>query len=98
MEENIMLNGRIGQVTGPFAANVDLLASSGAIGAFTPETTRPILYKLGIQAEEGTLVKINGATIKIGKTGIYELDSVVDVKTLSFPNGANSTTLVDFVY
>jgi hypothetical protein len=26
------------------------------------------------------------------------LDSVVDVKTLSFPNGANSTTLVDFVY
>ena len=44
-----MLNGRIGQVVGPFTAGVDLLADNAPIGAFTPETTRPILYKLGIQ-------------------------------------------------
>lgn len=93
-----MLNGRIGQVVGPFEANVDLLESTGAIGAFTPEIEKPILYKLGIQAEEGTKVKINDVLIEIGKTGIYELDNIVDVKSLSFPDGADESTLIDFVY
>lgn len=46
-----MLNGRIGQVVGPFTAGVDLLNDNAPIGAFTPETTRPILYKLGIQTD-----------------------------------------------
>lgn len=94
----MLLNGRVGQVLGPFDAGVDLLDDNGAIGMFTPETTKPILYKLGIQSEEGTLVKINNATIKIGKTGIYELDNVVNIKTLIFPNGADSSTIIDFVY
>lgn len=93
-----MLNGRLGQVTGPFTANVDLLDDYQAIGSFTPETTRPILLKLGIQAEEGTVVQINGATIKIGKTGIYQLDNVVAVKSLVFPDGADEDTIIDFVY
>ena len=93
-----MLNGRIGQVIGPFTANQDLLADDGPIGAFTPQTSRPILYKLGIQTEEGTIIKINNIDIKIGKTGIYELDNIVDVKKLVFPNGASEDTIVDFVY
>ena len=93
-----MLNGRIGQVLGPFAANIDLLDDNAPIGAFTPEVTKPILYKLGIQASEGTIVKINNIPVKIGKTGIYELDNIVDVKTLVFPNGADENTIIDFVY
>lgn len=93
-----MLNGRIGQVLGPFAANIDLLNDNAPIGAFTPETTKPVLYKLGIQASEGTIVKINNVPVKIGKTGIYELDNIVDVKTLIFPNGADENTIIDFVY
>ena len=43
-------------------------------------------------------MKINNAEIKIGKTGIYELDEVVPVKKLIFPNGADENTIVDFVY
>ena len=93
-----MLNGRIGQVVGPFTAGVDLLNDNAPIGAFTPEITRPILYKLGIQTDEGTQVEINNVTVKIGKTGIYELDNIVDVKTLVFPNGADADTIIDFVY
>ena len=93
-----MLNGRIGQVLGPFAANIDLLEGTAPIGVFTPETTKPVLYKLGIQASEGTIVKINNVPVKIGKTGIYELDNIVDVKTLVFPNGADENTIIDFVY
>lgn len=93
-----MLNGRLGQVTGPFTANVDLLDNGQAIGDFTPETTKPVLIKLGIQAEQGTIVKINNVSIKIGKTGIYELDNIVDIKSLIFPDGADSSTIIDFVY
>ena len=93
-----MLNGRVGQVIGPFDANINLLDDNAPIGTFTPETSRPILYKLGIQATEGTKVQINEAVIQIGKTGIYELDSVVDIKKLIFPEGADASTIVDFVY
>lgn len=93
-----MLNGRIGQVKGPFDAGIDLLTNDGAIGKFTPEATKPILKKLGIQTTGGTYVTINGTKLMIGKTGIYELDNVVDVKTLVFPDGADSDTLIDFVY
>lgn len=93
-----MLNGRIGQVVGLFTADIDLLADNAPIGAFTPETTRPILYKLGIQTDQGTQVEINNVTVKIGKTGIYELDNIVDVKKLVFPKGAPANTIIDFVY
>ena len=91
-------NGHIGQVSGPFLANTDLLEDNQPIGAFTPETERPVIVKLGVQAAEGTIVCINGANIKIGKTGIYELDDVINIKELYFPNGADESTLIDFVY
>lgn len=92
------INGRVGQVLGPFDAGQDLMADDGAIGMFTPEKTKPIILKLGIQTDIGTIVKINEVPIKIGKTGIYELDYRVQVKTLSFPSGANANTIIDFVY
>lgn len=91
-------NGRIGQVIGPFTKEVDLLEDDQPIGAFTPETTKPILYKLGIQADPGTLIQVNQTQIKIGRTGIYELDNVVDVKKLMFLSDTDSDTIVDFVY
>ena len=94
----MILNGRVGQVLGPFAANVDLLAEGGAISEFTPETSAPIIEKLGIQTDVGNLIEINGVQIKIGKTGIYELDNRVAIKSLKFPNGANADTIIDFVY
>lgn len=93
----MVLNGRVGQVLGPFDSS-DLLAKEGKISKFTPETSHPILSKLGIQTAPGTIVKVNGVEIKIGKTGIYELDEVVNVKSLSFLYGADSDTIVDFVY
>lgn len=91
------LNGRIGQVLGPFGSE-DLLADGGAISQFTPEVTHPTLSKLGIQTEVGTMVQINGVNIKIGRTGVYELDESVGIKQLCFPNGADENTIVDFVY
>lgn len=93
-----MLNGRIGQVIGPFVKNVDLLEDNQPIGAFTPETTKPVLYKLGIQAEQGTLIRVNNAQVKIGKTGIYELDNVVNITELVFLTDTDSDTIIDFVY
>lgn len=92
------INGRIGQVVGPFAAGEDLLAKGGAIDAFTMENTAPVILKLGIQAPVGSYISINNVNIKIGKTGIYELDYRVEVKSLSFPDGADESVIVDFVY
>lgn len=54
------------------------------------------LVKLGIQAPVGTKFIINGETIRIGATGIYELDYTVNVKELYFIE--ETTALVDYVY
>lgn len=96
------LNGRVGQILGPFSAGEDLLAEEGAIknlvSQYVDGDERVQLSKIGIQASEGTVVRINDADIKIGKTGIYELDEVVTIRKLVFPNGASSSTIVDFIY
>lgn len=95
----IFQNGHIGQVLGPFEAQQDLLADDGPIGEFTPEKERPVLYKIGIQAKSGTIVRINNNNIKIGVTGIYQLDlDTIKITQLSFPNGADENTIIDFIY
>lgn len=93
------LNGRYQQIHDKtIPAGVDLLSPGGLIDEATPETTRPVLTKLGIQAPEGTELEINGFSSKIGKTGIFELDQVVEIRSLVFTNGADDSTIIDYVY
>ena len=93
------LNGRYGQVHDvEIPAGQDLLGPGGLIDVQTPETTRPVIYKLGIIAPEGTLIQINDSEMKISSSGIFELDYVVEVDSLIFPNGAPDTTIIDYVY
>lgn len=54
------------------------------------------LVKLGIQASVGTKFVLNGETIRIGATGIYELDYTVNIKELYFLE--NTEALVDYIY
>jgi hypothetical protein len=54
------------------------------------------LVKLGIQAPVGTKFVINGETIRIGATGIYELDYTVNIKELYFIE--ETEALVDYIY
>ena len=93
------LNGRVGQVIGPFDT-VDLLSKDGAIIKYLSafgDNGPQYIEKLGIVATPGTIVKINGKEIKI-ITGIYELDNVVSVRSIIFPQGASADAAVDFVY
>lgn len=54
------------------------------------------LVKLGIQAPVGTKFVLNGETIRIGATGIYELDYTVNIKELYFLE--DTEALVDYIY
>jgi|GEM_PF-4560807 len=94
-----LIQGRVNQVLGPFDTS-DLLGVNGAITKAVPESDPPRLIKLGIQASEGTIVNINGANIRIGKTGIYELDNTVQIISLYFPTpgATDASTIVDFIY
>lgn len=93
----VNLNGRYNQVKGSFPAGVDLLAPGGAIDEITPENTRPIIFKLGIIAPAGTKVQINDALVTISDFGVLELDQVVNIRKLIFPDGVNDCQ-IDFVY
>ena len=54
------------------------------------------LVKLGIQAPVGTKFVLNGETIRIGATAIYELDYTVNIKELYFVE--DTEALVDYIY
>ena len=92
------LRGRFGEINSTaIPANVDLLSDTGLIGAQTPESSQPQIIKLGIQAEVGTAFQLNGVDCIIGKTGIFEIENTV-VDSLIFPNGADNTTIIDYIY
>ena len=85
--------GRIGQLDQSFSANeniITIIRKKHNLVDFKG------LIKLGIQAPAGTKFVINGETIRIGGTGIYELDCIVNIKEFYFINGTEA--LVDYVY
>lgn len=90
-------NNYVGQVLGPFTKNQDLLSSEGPIGKIIKQE-KPVLYKIGIQAAPGTMITINGTKIKIGQTGIYELEDSIKIKSLTFQSETDESTIVDFIY
>lgn len=94
----MVLHGRYNQVSGPFKAGIDLLSSGGAIDLATPESTRPILDKVGIIAPPGTRIQINNSIVKISPFGVLELDQVVNIKKLIFLDDVDENALIDFVY
>lgn len=92
------LRGRFGEINNTtIPANVELLSDTGLIGMQTPETSWPQLIKLGIQAAVGTVFILNGINCVIGKTGIFEIENTV-IQSLIFPNGADNTTIIDYIY
>lgn len=85
------LNGRVGQIEGTFDADVeviDLIREKEKLCDFKG------LIKLGIQTDPWSIMEINGATIKIGISGIYELDMVL-INSLKFKQ--QTTAMIDYV-
>ena len=85
--------GRVGQLDMTFSANEDvitLIRKKHNLIDFKG------LVKIGIQTKVGTKMVLNGEPIRIGATGVYELDSTVNVKELYFVEATEA--LVDYVY
>lgn len=81
----------IGQLTGPFDANVELL------NIIKEKASIPVKYikHLGIQAEEGCIININNKECIIGTTGIYEIGNT-EILSLSFKNNVNNNVIIDY--
>ena len=85
--------GRVGQLDQTFAAGdsiIMIIRKKHNLIDFKG------LVKLGIQAPVGTKFVINGETIRIGATGIYELDYTVNIKEFYFLE--ETEALVDYIY
>lgn len=82
--------GRLGQLLGPFSPGEEIINLISA-------DTKTKNVKLGIQTTIDTIVLINGESIQIGRTGIYELDEIMNISSIIFPNGAPENTIIDYV-
>ena len=86
------LNGKVGKLEGTFEPNVEII---DLIGQKEKLQDFKGLIKLGIQAKPGDLIEINNYVIKIGVTGIYELDIVL-INSLKFKQ--ETKAIVDYVF
>lgn len=84
-------NGRTGQLKGPFTANQEL------IDLIKEDAVRDILYvhHIGITAKKWSHVFLNDKEIKIGKTGIYEVDNA-EITSIKFKNDMDKNTIIDY--
>ena len=85
--------GRLGQLLGPFSPGEEIINLISA----TNTNSQYRDMKLGIQTAIDTIVNINGKSIQIGRTGLYELDEIMSVSSIVFPNGAPENTIIDYV-
>lgn len=95
------LIGYIGQLQGPFSAGEELLQR------IKPGATSlaGVKCKLGIQTSimvpgtsQESIVIINGTEIMMGRSGVYETDDLITVKSLKFKFDAPAGTIIDFAY
>lgn len=89
---NNLKKGTIGQIQGPFAADESI-------------NFQNYFVKLGIFIGEKDLmdfdwhfpVKINNIDIIIGSFGMYELEEPIQISSISFPQGAQESVMIDYV-
>lgn len=84
-------NKYTGQLVGPFKANEELYAKiqDAAIKEIK------LFRHLGIQAESGTIVIIDGKEFEIGITGMYEIEQI-NLLSLYFKNDIKRA-IIDYV-
>ena len=58
--------------------------------------TTAYVEKIGIQTYPGTLIRLNGQTIEIGKTGMYETDEV-EITSIQFPENSPKNVIIDYI-
>lgn len=94
-----LVQGSIGQIKGPLAINDSITFSTSNVAGRPPD------LKLGISIDEKDLmtyewrfpVVINDISISVGSTGRYEIDDNIAIDTISFPQGAPASVIIDYV-
>lgn len=95
------LIGWVGQIQGPFSAGEELLKRIKSDAT----SVSGVKVKLGIQTDimvpgtsQESIVLINGEEVMMGRSGIYETDDLITLKSLKFKFDAPADTIIDFAY
>lgn len=95
--------GYQGQLCGPFASSDNIFTIIKEKEGI-PNDTNIIITHLGVQAKPETKITINGNNnFYISKRKILELNHTTnsddcEISSISFPDGADSTTIIDYTF
>lgn len=104
---NIKNTGYVGQLRGPFQPGVNIISLIGAVSGhplkigisvdpydlmpyFDPNNN-PLRFSIQFNAQEPSY------TIRLGKTGMYEMDTPTDIYRLTFLQEVPESTLIEYV-
>lgn len=88
------LNGRIGQMSGVFPANTNVVT---LIDDDTVDTTKKLIH-VGVVTEPGTAMFVNESKnpIYVGPGGIWEVDNEVYITSIVFEQDTEAQ--IDYIY
>lgn len=80
------------------ATNVDL-DERGDVATINNILPRPSVDKIGVQTRPGELICVNKEPIRVGRSGVYEVNNGVPVTFVGFvgPNGSDATQVGKFI-
>ena len=81
-----------GQIKGPFNAGEELMDLINADAAIEVS----YVTHLGVQTETPYYIQINGESVEIGKTGIYEIGNT-EITSIIFEQDVDDNTIIDYV-
>ena len=99
MAESKIINGYQGQITSiiqpeSFVVNENIFDK--IIEKEAEDGKNYVIQRLGIQALPGTVVKLNSISVKIGKTGIYEIDDV-EITSIKLQQALEKDMTIDYI-
>lgn len=92
------MNGYQGQLRASDYEGRTFPVKQELINLIQEESSIPIsgLKKLSVFTLQGTRMQINEKEIRIGKTGIYEIEDV-EITSFQFLDNVSSQTIIDFI-
>lgn len=93
------INGYQGQIRASDQSNGYFQAEANIISLITNACNNQyngFVQRIGIEAPEGTFITINGESIQIGKTGLYEVNNAY-ITSLTFVENSTKEAVVDYI-
>ena len=92
-----LVQGAIGQLKGPFSQGESISFAGAGVKIGFAIGEKDFMKAGNPNTNNGFAIQINDQLVRMGRTYLYETDNSTEITTVSFPQGAPPSLLIDYV-